>query len=85
MYEGHYREMCPHAIGTKNGREQALFIQFGGSSSSAGEVTPDDAKWRCIPIGGLTQVDVQDGEWHTLDDHSQPQTCVGDIDLEVEY
>ena len=32
-YQGHYREMCPHAIGTKNGYQQALFYQFGGSSS----------------------------------------------------
>jgi hypothetical protein len=33
-YKGHVREMCPHVIGTKNGREQALFYQFGGTSSS---------------------------------------------------
>ncbi|MGS1319406.1 hypothetical protein [Stenotrophomonas geniculata] len=29
VYDGYYREMCPHAIGEKNGKEQALFYQFG--------------------------------------------------------
>ncbi len=26
-YQGFYREMCPHALGSKNGRKQALFYQ----------------------------------------------------------
>ena len=34
IYNGHQREMCPHVIGTKNGRQKALFYQFGGTSSS---------------------------------------------------
>lgn len=33
-YDGHAREMCPHVLGTKDGRRQALFYQFGGTSSS---------------------------------------------------
>ncbi len=28
-YQGHRREMCPHVIGTKHGRRQALFYQLG--------------------------------------------------------
>ncbi len=27
----------------------------------------------------------QEGEWHTGDNHSHPQTCVEDIDEEVNY
>ena len=23
VYDGYYREMCPHALGTKNGKQQA--------------------------------------------------------------
>jgi hypothetical protein len=42
-YKGHVREMCPHAIGTKNGRQQALFFQFGGTSSSG---LPPGGEWR---------------------------------------
>lgn len=82
-YNGHVREMCPHIIGTKNGREQALFYQFGGTSSS-GEIVPDSPKnWRCIPIEGLNNVAVRAGRWYSGANHSRPQTCVDVIDVEV--
>lgn len=82
-YQGHIREMCPHVIGLKNSREQALFYQFGGTSSS-GEIVPNSPKnWRCIPIAGLSNVRSKDGVWHTGVNHSMPQTCVDQIDLEV--
>ena len=58
-YLGRRREMCPHAIGTKNGREKAIFLQFGGSSSS-GLGQPKD-NWRCIFIDGLTDVSIGEG------------------------
>lgn len=77
-YSGHRREMCPHVIGTKNERRQALFFQFAGSSSSG---VPAGGEWRCIPIDGLSDVASQPGEWHTSS-HSQPQTCVDGIDIE---
>ena len=28
-YNGYYREMCPHVLGTKNGKQHCLFYQFG--------------------------------------------------------
>ena len=83
MYQGHRREMCPHAIGTKNGREKAILLQFGGTSSS-GLGQPED-NWRCIFIDGLTDVSIRDGSWHTASNHSQPQTCIDEIDVEVEH
>lgn len=46
-YQGHMREMCPHVIGRKNGREQALFYQFGGTSSSGPIVADSPKNWRC--------------------------------------
>lgn len=83
-YQNHTREMCPHVIGLKNGREQALFYQFGGTSSS-GAIVPNSPKnWRCIAISGLSNVRSQPGEWHTGSNHARPQTCVDDIDLEVD-
>ncbi|MGC3991461.1 MAG: hypothetical protein QM796_17605 [Chthoniobacteraceae bacterium] len=82
-YNGHVREMCPHVIGTKNGREQALFYQFGGTSSSGAIVPNSPQNWRCIPIEGLTKVSVRSGVWETGTNHSRPQTCVDDIDVEV--
>jgi hypothetical protein len=77
--------MCPHVIGTKNGRQQALFYQFGGTSSSASIVPGSNANWRCIPIGGLLDVEIKVGEWYTSSDHTKPQTCVDVIDVEVEF
>ena len=84
-YHGHYREMCPHTLGHKHGQEHALFYQFGGTSSS-GLGPPDDwGNWRCVFVDKLVNVEARDGEWHTAPNHSQPQTCVDDIDVEVSY
>ncbi|WP_396016577.1 hypothetical protein [Escherichia coli] len=83
-YQGFYREMCPHALDSKKGRKQALFYQFGGESSK-GTVTPGSTfNWRCIPIDGLTEVTLQSGQWYTAENHSQAQTCVDQIDIEVQ-
>jgi hypothetical protein len=82
-FQGHVREMCPHVIGTKGGRERALFYQFGGTSSS-GPIIPNSPKnWRCIPIEGLSNISVRQGAWHSGVNHSQPQTCVDEIDVQV--
>ena len=82
-YNGYRREMTPHVIGTKNGKEQALFYQFGGDSSSGLGAAGSPSNWRCIPISGLSDVETREGEWHTAPNHSRPQTCVGNIDKEV--
>lgn len=82
-YNGHIREMCPHVIGTKHGREQALFYQFGGTSSSGAITKGSPSNWRCIPIAGLSNISIRSGAWHTGHNHSKPQTCVDFIDAEV--
>ena len=82
-YQGHVREMCPHVIGTKGGREQALFYQFGGISSSGPIIQNSPKNWRCIPIEGLSNITVRSGAWHSGGNHSQAQTCVDDIDVEI--
>jgi hypothetical protein len=77
--------MCPHVIGTKGEREQALFYQFGGTSGSR-PLGPSGspANWRCIPIEGLQDASVRDGLWHTASDYSKRQSCVDRIDVAVE-
>jgi len=82
-YSGHIREMCPHVIGEKNGKEQALFYQFAGGSSSGPIIDGSESNWRCIPISGLSGVSVRSGEWHTSHNHSRKQTCVDRVDLEI--
>ena len=84
-YNGHIREMCPHVIGRKNGREQVLFYQFGGTSSSKTIIPGSKENWRCIPLDGLRLIEVREGQWHSSSDPSLPQACVDEIDVEVDY
>jgi hypothetical protein len=87
LYNGQYREMCPHVIGlNRRDAQQALFYQFGGQSNSR-PIQPDGSpeNWRCIEIAKLSEVEVIDGAWHTAPNHSRPQTCVSNIDVEVEF
>jgi hypothetical protein len=84
-YDNYPREMCPHVLGTKNGRPQALFYQFAGQSKSGLQPDGSPANWRCVPIEKLTNVSIRDGKWHTAANHSRKQTCVDIIDVEVEF
>lgn len=80
-YAGHPREVCVHALGlNKQGREQALVFQYGGSSSSG---LPAGGEWRCMPVGGLIDVQITVGSWHSRDGHEQTQTCVAQVDVEI--
>jgi hypothetical protein len=86
-YDGYERIMCPHVLGTKKGRPQALFYQFAGNSRSG--LSPDGSpnNWRCLFLDQLTNVHSEDahGQWHAAPNHSRPQTCVDQIDVEVTF
>jgi hypothetical protein len=84
-YNGYYREMCPHVLGRKRGRAQALFYQFGGTSSSGLAPAGSMDNWRCIPVERLEGITVRDGDWYSAANHSRPQTCVDEIDVEVAF
>jgi hypothetical protein len=84
-YNGHYREMCPHVLGTKRGRQQVLCYQFAGTSSSGLAPAGHPDNWRCVIIANLRDAQIRDGEWHTAPNHSRPQTCVDAIDVEVVF
>jgi hypothetical protein len=87
-YKGYRRQMYPHAVGYKNGREKALFYQFGGGSST-GIIPPGDqthgpnGNWRCVFLDELHSVEVVDGPWHTAANHSRDQTCIDDVVEEI--
>ena len=82
-YNGYYRELCPHAIGHKNGIEQVISYQFGGESSGGLEPLGSPQNWRCMRVSGITNLQVQDGEWHSYSPHTRPQTCIDFVDAEV--
>ena len=72
--------MCPHVIGSKDGEPRALFFQFDGGSTRG---LPSSGDWRCLPLDGLSEVSLHDGPWRSRA-HSQPQSCVAEVDLEVD-
>jgi hypothetical protein len=82
IYDGLFRECCPHAIGTKRGRTHVLLFQFAGQSSRG---LPPGGQWRCMDVEALSQVTARDGPWFTDPRHSKPQTCIDVIDVEVAY
>jgi hypothetical protein len=48
--------------------------------------TPGDQdNWRCVPLRGLTNVSAKEGPWHSAPNHTRPQTCVSQIDVEATY
>jgi hypothetical protein len=86
-YHGYVREMCPHVIGKKNGRAQALFYQFAGESSSGLQPDESPANWRCLRIDELTDVSIKEspGAWHTAANYAATaQKCVGEIEAMVQ-
>jgi len=82
-YRNLAREICPHVIGRgKDGRAMVLSFQFGGQSSTR---LPPGGEWRCMQVDDITNATSHAGQWHTGDNHSRPQTCVKDIDVEVDH
>ncbi|KGL62920.1 hypothetical protein [Polaribacter sp. Hel1_85] len=81
-YNGYVRKMTPHVIGTKNGNKQALFYQYGGNSSSGLSSNPFK-NWRCIEISKIKDLKLNSDLFQTANNHSKKQTCVDNIDVEV--
>jgi hypothetical protein len=82
-YQGRFREMCPHALGLKNGRRQALVFQFGGESSRGLRSGGD---WRCLSVDGLSEISLHESDWHTDTRYSRArQTCVDSLDVAVDH
>jgi hypothetical protein len=82
-FNGYYREMCPHILGTRKGVEYALFYQFGGYNVT-GAIDPNSTKnWLCITIDALTNVKAVTGDWHTGADFFSNTNCIDLIDVEV--
>ena len=78
VYQGRQRELCPHIIGhDKNGDEVVLAWQFAGESSGR---LP---QWRCLRLAGVTDIRTRDGRWYAGGTHKSAQTCVSEIDLDI--
>ena len=77
-YEGRARELCPHIIGTnRKGEEVVLAWQFAGESSGR---LP---QWRCLRLAAVRGAKMRDGDWHAGNSHQTAQSCVSEIDLDI--
>jgi hypothetical protein len=77
-YEGRHRELCPHIIGSnKAGEEVVLAWQFAGESS--GKLP----QWRCLRLIHIHDAMARDGRWYEGSSHKATQSCVTEIDLDI--
>ena len=77
LYDGHYRELCPHIVGRTGDQEKVLAYQFAGESSGR---LP---QWRCLFLAKASDVKLRSGPWHAGRGHKTTQTCVADVDLDI--
>lgn len=80
IYQGYYRELCPLIIGHTGGKERVLAFQFGGESSSP---LPPGGNWKCLDLALVEKAALRDGPWREGSRHRKTQTCVENVDLDV--
>jgi len=85
VYHGRHRLLCPHRLGwNKEGQPRVLCYQYGGESESGLGPVGSSANWRCISLDQLSGVKLLEGAWQTAPNHSRPQTCVAEVDVDAE-
>jgi hypothetical protein len=84
-YNGRDRWFCPHRLGrNQQGHPRVLCYQYAGQSGSGLEAIGSPANWRCIAVEKLSRVELLEGAWQTAPNHSRPQTCVAEVDVDAE-
>jgi hypothetical protein len=85
VYENHPRLFCPHRLGkNREGERRVLCYQYGGASESGLAEEGSPKNWRCIALGKLGCVVLREDVWRTAPNHSRPQTCIVDVEIDVE-
>jgi hypothetical protein len=79
LYQGHPRAICPTVLGHSNGAEMALVWQFAGSGSQ-GVVS---GQWKCLALAEVANAEMMEGPWRTGEQHRSAQTCVKNVDLDM--
>lgn len=84
-YQGRDRWFCPHRLGRNHeGQIRVLCYQYAGESGSGLQAVGSPANWRCIALEKLSRVELLEGAWQTAPNHSRPQTCVAEVDVDAE-
>jgi hypothetical protein len=85
FYRGRRRLLCPHLLGwNRHRRLQVLCYQYGGDSESGLRPAGASDNWRCLAVENLSHVEPLDGHWQTAANHSRPQTCIEEVELDVD-
>jgi len=85
VYSDRDRWFCPHRLGRNHrGQLRVLCYQYAGQSDSGLQAAGSPANWRCIAVEKLSRVELLEGLWHTAPNHSGPQTCVTEVDVDAE-
>jgi hypothetical protein len=85
LYRERRRLLCPHLLGWNRYRRlRVLCYQFGGDSESGLEPTGAPDNWRCLAVEHLDHVELLDGPWQTAENHSRHQTCIEEVELDVD-
>ncbi len=79
-YDGHRRVLCPIILGHTGGEEKVLAYQVGGTSRSG---LPPGGEWRCLVLARVRDARLADGPWREGDRHTAPQSCVEEVDVDV--
>ena len=83
-YNGKDRWLCPHVLGSKNGKYQCLFYQFEGGSERGLEPEGSGKNFRCLFLDQISIIRVEDGSWHSAPNYNpSTQTCVENVDHAV--
>ena len=84
VYDGRDRWFCPHRLGRNhNGRLRVLCYQYAGQSDSGLQAAGFPANWRCMGVEKFSGVELLEGGWQTAPNHSRPQTCVAEVDVDA--
>ena len=85
IYQGHERWFCPHRLGRNHeGQVRVLCYQYAGESRSGLQTAGSPENRRCIALEKLHRVELLEDAWHTAPNHSRPQTCVAEVEVDAE-
>jgi hypothetical protein len=61
-----------------------LCYQYGGESKTGLKPAGSPTNWRCLGLDKLSLVELLEDAWQTAPNHSRPQTCVTEVDIDAE-
>jgi len=85
LYQERRRLLCPHLLGwSKHRRLLVLCYQYQGDSESGLKPAGAPDNWRCLAVEHLSQVELLNDPWQTAENHSRPQRCIQEVELDVD-